>query len=109
MVYLLLCLTVLCFLSLSVYICLLYPAECLKEKRAALEDAIQNYKGEDPLLPWLSYIGWTQETFVSGGKRCVNELNECDQMQECLTRTCEEHIKYDTNCPSVTLRTYVHT
>ncbi|KAK1288252.1 hypothetical protein QJS10_CPB19g00937 [Acorus calamus] len=39
----------------------------LLEKRRSLIEAIDEYKGEDPLHPWLECIKWVQESFPSGG------------------------------------------
>jgi hypothetical protein len=43
--------------------------EYIKSNRDKFEANIHNYSGKDPLVPWLQYIGWTQETFVGGGKK----------------------------------------
>ncbi|KAL3340652.1 hypothetical protein AABB24_029003 [Solanum stoloniferum] len=39
----------------------------LLDKRRALIEAIDQYKGEDPLRPWLQCIKWVQEAFPPGG------------------------------------------
>ncbi|XP_020526249.1 mitotic spindle checkpoint protein BUBR1 isoform X2 [Amborella trichopoda] len=40
----------------------------LLEHRRKLIEAIDEYKGEDPLQPWLECIKWVQESFPSGGE-----------------------------------------
>lgn len=51
----------------------------LQRERDAYEAAIRDYKGDDPLKPWLAYIAWTQESFTAGGEsgRLVTLLEKC--------------------------------
>ncbi|XP_062217285.1 mitotic spindle checkpoint protein BUBR1-like isoform X2 [Phragmites australis] len=42
-------------------------AALLAERRSMIE-AIEEYRGEDPLQPWLDCIKWVQESFPSGGE-----------------------------------------
>ncbi|OMO99710.1 BUB1-related protein [Corchorus capsularis] len=39
----------------------------LLQNRRRLIEAIDEYRGEDPLQPWLDCIKWVQEAFTSGG------------------------------------------
>ena len=54
-------------------------ASAVKKARSEYEAAIKGYEGDDPLQPWLPYIAWTQESFVSGGVRSylVPLLEKC--------------------------------
>ncbi|ONK79004.1 uncharacterized protein A4U43_C01F1880 [Asparagus officinalis] len=40
----------------------------LRENRRRLIEAIEAYKGEDPLRPWIDCIKWVQESFPTGGE-----------------------------------------
>ncbi|CAA7408027.1 unnamed protein product [Spirodela intermedia] len=42
--------------------------KALIDKRRRLIEAIDEYKGEDPLQPWLECIKWVQESFPAGGE-----------------------------------------
>ncbi|XP_062224636.1 mitotic spindle checkpoint protein BUBR1-like [Phragmites australis] len=42
-------------------------AALLSERRRMIE-AIEEYRGEDPLQPWLDCIRWVQESFPAGGE-----------------------------------------
>ncbi len=41
----------------------------MQEQRAKCEAAVRDYTGDDPLVPWLDYLTWTQQTFGAGGSR----------------------------------------
>lgn len=51
----------------------------LAKEREAKEAAIHNYEGDDPLIPWLNYITWTQQNYSSGGLKSylVQLLEKC--------------------------------
>ena len=65
-------------------------ATALKTEREQHEEQIANYKGDDPLEPWLGYITWTQDAFPSGNGRLVELLEEC-----CRTFKDNERYKND--------------
>jgi hypothetical protein len=54
-------------------------------KRAELEAAIKNYKGDNPLAPWLNYIQWTQQSYLN------NSNNK--SMLLSLLEKCTRHFK----------------
>lgn len=39
----------------------------LQMKRAEFEERIKNYKGEDPLGEWISYINWVEASYPKAG------------------------------------------
>jgi len=47
-------------------------------KHKKYHDSIQNYEGDDPLSPWLTYIGWIQQTYISGcTKKLIHVIEKC--------------------------------
>lgn len=63
----------------------------LLEKRRRLIDAIDEYRGEDPLLRWIECIKWVQESFPAGGdysglvviyEQCVRTFWHDDKYKE---------------------------
>lgn len=44
------------------------------------ERAIQEYRGDDPLAPWLAYIRWTQETYPDDADALTPILNKCTKL-----------------------------
>ncbi|XP_073828095.1 bub1-related kinase [Musca autumnalis] len=61
----------------------------LMAQRKELEREIHNYKGDDPLSAWYSYIEWIEQSFPSGGK----ESGLQEVLAKCLSRF-ENYEKY---------------
>ncbi|XP_067637527.1 uncharacterized protein BubR1 [Eurosta solidaginis] len=61
------------------------PQEILAQRRE-LEQAIHDYKGNDPLDPWYGYISWIEQSFPSGGKESGLE----EVLTKCLSRFADE-------------------
>ncbi|KAH0681511.1 hypothetical protein KY284_022596 [Solanum tuberosum] len=78
----------------------------LLDKRRALIGAIDQYKGEDPLLPWLQCIKWVQEAFPPGGdssgliviyEQCVRTFWHDERYKDDL-RYLKVWLEYAENC-----------
>ncbi|OVA01039.1 Mad3/BUB1 homology region 1 [Macleaya cordata] len=78
----------------------------LIEERRRLIAAIDEYKGEDPLQPWLECIKWVQESFPTGGdcsglvviyEQCVRTFWHSDQYKDDL-RYLKVWLEYAENC-----------
>lgn len=53
--------------------------EELELQRCAHEEKIKTYVGDDPLVPWLDFITWTQQAYSSGGVKSmlIQLLEKC--------------------------------
>lgn len=53
--------------------------DTIDRERQEHEQAIQQYTGSDPLLPWLDYIQWTRNAYPAGGSdsHLVPLLEQC--------------------------------
>ncbi|XP_058073340.1 mitotic spindle checkpoint protein BUBR1 [Magnolia sinica] len=78
----------------------------LHENRRRLIEAIDEYKGDDPLQPWLECIKWVQESFPSGGEcsglvliyeQCVRTFWHSDRYKDDL-RYLKVWLEYADNC-----------
>ncbi|XP_031488567.1 mitotic spindle checkpoint protein BUBR1 [Nymphaea colorata] len=78
----------------------------LFEHRRKLIEAIDDYKGDDPLMPWLECIKWVQEYFPAGGKysgllviyeQCVRTFWHQAQYKDDL-RYVKVWLEYADNC-----------
>ncbi|KAF2310276.1 hypothetical protein P3X46_021679 [Hevea brasiliensis] len=78
----------------------------LLETRRRLIEAIDDYKGDDPLLPWLECIKWVQESFPPGGdcsgliliyEQCVRAFWHSDLYKDDL-RYLKVWLEYAENC-----------
>ncbi|KAL1338897.1 hypothetical protein HN51_033496 [Arachis hypogaea] len=78
----------------------------LYEHRRKLIEAIDEYKGEDPLLPWLQCIKWVQEAFPPCGdgsglvviyEKCVQAFWDSDRYKDDL-RYLKVWLEYADNC-----------
>lgn len=78
----------------------------LLENRRRLIEAIDEYKGEDPLQPWLECIKWVQESFPMGGdysglvviyEQCVRTFWHSDRYKDDL-RYLKVWLEYAENC-----------
>ncbi|KAG9456604.1 hypothetical protein H6P81_001112 [Aristolochia fimbriata] len=82
------------------------PKKSLLEERRRLIEAIDDYKGDDPLKPWLECIKWVQESFPSGGEysglvviyeQCVRSFWHVDRYKDDL-RYLKIWLEYADNC-----------
>ncbi|KAJ1394961.1 Mad3/Bub1-like proteiny region 1 [Sesbania bispinosa] len=80
--------------------------QSLIHHRRKLIEAIDEYKGEDPLLPWLQCIKWVQEAFPPGGdssglvviyEQCVRAFWHSEQYKDDL-RYLKVWLEYADNC-----------
>ncbi|KAK2988170.1 hypothetical protein RJ640_020652, partial [Escallonia rubra] len=78
----------------------------LLDKRRKLIETIDEYKGEDPLLPWLECIKWVQEAFPPGGdcsglvmiyEQCVRTFWHDDRYRDDL-RYLKVWLEYAESC-----------
>ncbi|KAF3619818.1 Mitotic spindle checkpoint protein BUBR1 [Capsicum annuum] len=78
----------------------------LLDKRRALIEAIDQYKGEDPLQPWIQCIKWVQEAFPPGGdssgliviyEQCVRTFWHDERYKDDL-RYLKVWLEYAENC-----------
>ncbi|KGN55548.1 mitotic spindle checkpoint protein BUBR1 [Cucumis sativus] len=78
----------------------------LLENRRKLIEAIDDYKGDDPLQPWLECIKWVQEAYPAGGdfsglvliyEQCVRTFWHSDRYKEDL-RYLKVWLEYAENC-----------
>ncbi|KAI9201769.1 hypothetical protein LWI28_028973 [Acer negundo] len=78
----------------------------LIEKRRKLIEAIDDYKGEDPLQPWLECMKWVQEAFPAGGdssgllviyEQCVRKFWHSEHYKNDL-RYLKIWLEYAENC-----------
>ncbi|XP_059291931.1 mitotic spindle checkpoint protein BUBR1 isoform X2 [Lycium ferocissimum] len=78
----------------------------LLHNRRAFIEAIDHYKGEDPLQPWLQCIKWVQEAFPPGGdssglvviyEQCVRTFWHDDRYKDDL-RYLKVWLEYAENC-----------
>ncbi|XP_031120724.1 mitotic spindle checkpoint protein BUBR1 [Ipomoea triloba] len=78
----------------------------LLDKRRRLIEAVDEYKGEDPLQPWLECIKWVQESFPPGGdssglvviyEQCVRTFWHDDRYKDDL-RYLKVWLEYAENC-----------
>ncbi|WCJ44781.1 Mitotic spindle checkpoint protein BUBR1 [Euphorbia peplus] len=78
----------------------------LIENRRQMIEAIDEYKGDDPLLPWIQCIKWVQESFPPGGdssglvviyEQCVRAFWHSDRYKEDL-RYLKVWLEYAENC-----------
>ncbi|WJX16904.1 non-specific serine/threonine protein kinase [Trifolium repens] len=78
----------------------------LLDQRRKLIEAIDDYKGEDPLLPWLECMKWVQEAFPPGGdssglvviyEQCVRAFWHSEQYKDDL-RYLKVWLEYADNC-----------
>ncbi|XP_077210824.1 BUB1-related (BUB1: budding uninhibited by benzymidazol 1) [Tasmannia lanceolata] len=78
----------------------------LLENRRRMIEAIDEYKGDDPLQPWIECIKWVQEYFPSGGEcsglvliyeQCVRTFWHVDRYKEDL-RYLKVWLEYADNC-----------
>ncbi|KAB2631967.1 mitotic spindle checkpoint protein BUBR1 [Pyrus ussuriensis x Pyrus communis] len=76
------------------------------DQRRLLIQAIDEYKGEDPLHPWLECIKWVQEAFPPGGdssglvviyEQCVRTFWHSDRYKDDL-RCLKVWLEYAENC-----------
>lgn len=64
----------------------------LAEEKKTLQNKIDEYQGDDPLIPWLNLIQWTQQNYPSGDpKSGVLEL-----LERCV-RTFKDDSRYKAN------------
>ncbi|KDP36728.1 hypothetical protein JCGZ_08019 [Jatropha curcas] len=82
------------------------PKKSLLETRRRLIEAIDEYEGDDPLLPWLECIKWVQESFPPGGdssgliviyEQCVRAFWHSDRYKDDL-RYLKVWLEYAENC-----------
>ncbi|EEF52929.1 mitotic spindle checkpoint protein BUBR1 [Ricinus communis] len=78
----------------------------LLETRRKLIEAIHEYKGDDPLSPWLGCIKWVQQSFPPGGdcsgliviyEQCVRTFWDSDRYKDDL-RYLKVWLEYAENC-----------
>ncbi|WJX10482.1 non-specific serine/threonine protein kinase [Trifolium repens] len=78
----------------------------LLDQRRKLIEGIDDYKGEDPLLPWLECMKWVQEAFPPGGdssglvviyEQCVRAFWHSEQYKDDL-RYLKVWLEYADNC-----------
>ncbi|XP_020237517.1 mitotic spindle checkpoint protein BUBR1 [Cajanus cajan] len=78
----------------------------LLQQRRKLIEAIDEYQGHDPLLPWLQCIKWVQEAFPPGGdssglvviyEQCVRAFWHSDRYKDDL-RYLKVWLEYADNC-----------
>ncbi|KAF7829447.1 mitotic spindle checkpoint protein BUBR1 [Senna tora] len=78
----------------------------LLDNRRRLIEAIDEYKGDDPLFPWLECIKWIQEAFPPGGdcsglvviyEQCVRTFCHSDSYRNDL-RYLKVWLEYADNC-----------
>ncbi|KAL6974918.1 non-specific serine,threonine protein kinase [Sarracenia purpurea var. burkii] len=78
----------------------------LLDNRRRLIEAIDEYKGDDPLKPWLECIKWVQEAFPAGGdcsglvviyEQCVRTFWHNDHYKDDL-RYLKVWLEYAENC-----------
>ncbi|GMH04986.1 hypothetical protein Nepgr_006826 [Nepenthes gracilis] len=78
----------------------------LLQTRRKLVEAIDEYKGDDPLNPWLECIKWVQDAFPAGGEcsglvilyeQCVRTFWHSDQYKNDL-RYLKVWLEYADNC-----------
>ncbi|KAK2660999.1 hypothetical protein Ddye_007532 [Dipteronia dyeriana] len=78
----------------------------LLETRRKLIEAIDDYKGEDPLQPWLECMKWVQEAFPAGGdssgliviyEQCVRKFWHSERYKNDL-RYLKIWLEYAENC-----------
>ncbi|KAK4276429.1 hypothetical protein QN277_014584 [Acacia crassicarpa] len=78
----------------------------LLDNRRRLIEAIDEYKGDDPLLPWLECIKWVQESFPPGGdcsglvviyEQCVRTFWHSERYKDDL-RYLKVWLEYADNC-----------
>uniref|UniRef100_A0A5B7CA53 Putative mitotic spindle checkpoint protein BUBR1 n=1 Tax=Davidia involucrata TaxID=16924 RepID=A0A5B7CA53_DAVIN len=78
----------------------------LIENRRRLIEAIDDYKGDDPLQPWIECIKWVQEAFPPGGdysglvviyEQCVRSFWHEDRYKDDL-RYLKVWLEYAENC-----------
>ncbi|KAK9270482.1 hypothetical protein L1049_026062 [Liquidambar formosana] len=78
----------------------------LLDKRRRLIEAIDEYKGDDPLQPWLECIKWVQESFPPGGdcsglvviyEQCVRTFWHDNRYKDDL-RYLKVWLEYAENC-----------
>ncbi|XP_028765747.1 mitotic spindle checkpoint protein BUBR1 [Neltuma alba] len=78
----------------------------LLDNRRRLIEAIDEYKGDDPLLPWIECIKWVQESFPPGGdcsglvviyEQCVRTFWHSDRYKDDL-RYLKVWLEYADNC-----------
>ncbi|AES59939.1 putative mitotic spindle checkpoint protein Bub1/Mad3 [Medicago truncatula] len=83
-----------------------YLKKSLIQQRRKLIEAIDDYKGEDPLLPWLECMKWVQEAFPPGGdssglvviyEQCVRAFWHSERYKEDL-RYLKVWLEYAENC-----------
>ncbi|CAN6454178.1 unnamed protein product [Victoria cruziana] len=83
-----------------------FSKKFLLEHRRKLIEAIDDYKGDDPLMPWLKCIKWVQEYFPAGGKysglivmyeQCVRTFWHDPQYKDDL-RYLKVWLEYADNC-----------
>lgn len=84
----------------------LHLKNSLLQTRRRLIEAINEYKGEDPLQPWLECINWVQEAFPPGGdssglvviyEKCVRSFWHEDRYKDDL-RYLKVWLEYADNC-----------
>uniref|UniRef100_A0A6M2FCN5 BUB1 N-terminal domain-containing protein n=1 Tax=Populus davidiana TaxID=266767 RepID=A0A6M2FCN5_9ROSI len=78
----------------------------LLDTRRKLVEAIDEYEGDDPLLPWIECIKWVQEAFPQGGgssglvliyEQCVRAFWHSDRYKDDL-RYLKVWLEYAENC-----------
>lgn len=78
----------------------------LLDTRRKLIEAIDEYEGDDPLLPWIECIKWVQEAFPQGGdssgliliyEQCVRAFWHSDRYKDDL-RYLKVWLEYAENC-----------
>ncbi|KAG4906206.1 hypothetical protein GLYMA_20G006600v4 [Glycine max] len=78
----------------------------LVQQRSKLIQAIQEYQGDDPLLPWIQCIKWVQEAFPPGGdssglvviyEQCVRAFWHSERYKDDL-RYLKVWLEYADNC-----------
>ncbi|KAJ6921126.1 hypothetical protein NC651_014646 [Populus alba x Populus x berolinensis] len=78
----------------------------LLDTRRKLIEAIDEYKGDDPLFPWIQCIKWVQEAFPPGGdcsgliliyEQCVRAFWHSDRYKDDL-RYLKVWLEYAENC-----------
>lgn len=78
----------------------------LLDNRRRMIEAIDEYKGDDPLLPWLECIKWVQESFPAGGdcsglvviyEQCVRTFWRSERYKDDL-RYLKVWLEYADNC-----------
>ena len=81
-----------CLLLLFLLLCVSFPAELLSLERSKHEQSIVSYTGNDPLLPWLSYLSWTLQSYPS-----TSLPSHLLPLLEKLTRTFAQCPEYKNN------------